>query len=123
LFKPWNSDLTINRGDSAGLSFTHKFIKGGENEINDIRCGQACVTVDDFLGGYQVTRHLLDLGHQNVAVFAEKTRSSKERIRGFKKAVEEAGIRFQDRMVFFCDTSVDGGKFRRSTKSLPTPPR
>lgn len=69
-----------------------------------------CVTVDDFLGGYQVTRHLLDLGHQNVAVFAEKTRSSKERIRGFKQAVEEAGIRFQDRMVIFCDTSVDGGK-------------
>jgi LacI family transcriptional regulator len=30
------------------------------------------VSVDDFLGGYEVTKHLLSLGHQQIAILAEK---------------------------------------------------
>lgn len=68
------------------------------------------VSVDDFLGGYQVTKHLLSLGHRQIAIFAEKTRSSKERIRGYRNALEDAGLEFSESFVFVCDSTVKSGK-------------
>lgn len=68
------------------------------------------VSVDDFLGGYQVTKHLLSLGHRQIAVFAEKTRSSIERIRGYRYALEDVGLEFNESFVFVCDSTVKSGK-------------
>jgi DNA-binding LacI/PurR family transcriptional regulator len=68
------------------------------------------VSVDDFSSGYQVTKHLLSLGHHQIAIFAEKTRSSKERIRGYRKALEDVGLEFNESFVFVCDSTVKSGK-------------
>ncbi len=68
------------------------------------------VSVDDFLSGYQVTNHLLSIGHEKIAVFAEKTRSSKERIRGYRKALQDAGLEFNESLVLVSDSTVKSGK-------------
>jgi LacI family transcriptional regulator len=61
------------------------------------------VKVDDFLGGYQAATHLIGLGHRHIAVITEdlNLNSSKERVRGYRYALEEAGIGTQ-----FCVESV-----------------
>ena len=49
---------------------------------------------DDVLGGYLGTRHLLDLGHRRIAMIAgpNYASSSRGRVAGYRKALEEAGV-------------------------------
>lgn len=52
-----------------------------------------CVTSDNLQGGYIAIKHLIDLGHKNIAVITElEATSLLERIEGYRKALKEAGI-------------------------------
>lgn len=53
------------------------------------------VIVDNFKGGYEATKHLIDLGHTRIAHIggSEAFLSSRDRERGFRFAMEEAGLR------------------------------
>jgi LacI family transcriptional regulator len=55
--------------------------------------GDAAAT-DNFAGGYQATRHLIDLGHKRIAILAGRTELSTHsgRLGGFRKAMQEAQI-------------------------------
>ncbi|WP_026575828.1 LacI family DNA-binding transcriptional regulator [Bacillus sp. UNC438CL73TsuS30] len=64
------------------------------------------VTVDDFLGGYQVTDYLLSLGHRKIGVIAEGDRSSKERIKGYRQALIDAGLKPDEDLIVVCDEST-----------------
>ncbi|HWO97081.1 MAG TPA: LacI family DNA-binding transcriptional regulator [Bacillus sp. (in: firmicutes)] len=61
------------------------------------------ITVDDYLGGYQVTEHLLSLGHRKIGVIGEEAISCTERIRGYQQALEDKGIEFDESLVLMCD--------------------
>lgn len=52
------------------------------------------IVVDNFKGGYDVTRHLLELGHLKFGCIGgpEEFLSAKHRIDGFKAALAEVGI-------------------------------
>lgn len=52
------------------------------------------VVVDNFKGGYEATRHLIDLGHRQIAHIRgpDPFLSSRERERGYLEAMEEAGL-------------------------------
>lgn len=52
------------------------------------------VIVDNFKGGYEAAKHLIDLGHTRIAHIAgpEVFLSSVERERGFRTALQEAGL-------------------------------
>jgi len=52
------------------------------------------VLVDNFKGGYEATKHLIDLGHTRIAHIRgmEPFLSSAERERGFLLAMKEAGL-------------------------------
>jgi DNA-binding LacI/PurR family transcriptional regulator len=56
------------------------------------------VVVDDVTGGYLATRHLLDLGHRQIAFLGDaypnpfNFTSSHHRYAGYRKALDEAGI-------------------------------
>ncbi|RXZ80512.1 GntR family transcriptional regulator [Paenibacillaceae bacterium] len=54
-----------------------------------------CVCSDHFGGAYQATRHLIELGHQNIGFLsfsAPATASKEERISGYEKALAEARL-------------------------------
>ncbi len=61
------------------------------------------IRIDDELGGYLGTKHLLDLGHRNIC-FVPNGRVDYavdgQRFLGFKRALNEAGVTFKDEMVF-----------------------
>lgn len=52
------------------------------------------IIVDNFRGGYEATRHLIELGHTEIAHIAgpEQFLSSRERERGYETALAEAGL-------------------------------
>ena len=59
------------------------------------------VVVDDFEAGYKTTKHFFNIGCKNVAFVSPIGNSSvgKLRLAGYKKALQEAGREFDERLV------------------------
>ena len=53
-----------------------------------------CVLGDNFMAGYKITRHMLELGHQKIAILRGPTKYSSlvDRFRGCLAALAEAGL-------------------------------
>lgn len=66
------------------------------------------VRFDNVEGGYIATKHLIDAGHSRIAILANpKANTGLERVRGYKKALAEAGISFSDELVIASDYYID----------------
>ena len=65
---------------------------------DEVECDK--VIVDDFEAGYKTTKHLLNVGCKNVAIVSTIFNSSvgKLRIKGYKKALSEANIDYDERL-------------------------
>ena len=63
-----------------------------ENHIDEQRL--PCILGDNFMAGYQITRHLLNLGHRRIALLKGPTKYSSlvDRRRGCMAALAEAGL-------------------------------
>ena len=68
------------------------------------------VALDDFMGGYQAATYLIELGHENIGVIARDVWSNRERIRGFKQALEENELEFSTDFEFVRNSSMEAGK-------------
>ncbi|USG67809.1 LacI family transcriptional regulator [Brevibacillus ruminantium] len=68
------------------------------------------VTVDDFIGGYNATQHLLDLGHQQIGAIQLDLEVGRERARGYRLALQENGLEYDEKYVLFGPSSVECGK-------------
>jgi DNA-binding LacI/PurR family transcriptional regulator len=72
------------------------------------------VTGDDYLGGYIATEHLLSLGHRRIGIIAEEaTVSGTERTKGYKKALENAGIEVNENLVITTnEATIEGAEMQ-----------
>jgi LacI family transcriptional regulator len=72
----------------------------------------SAILVDDILGGYLATQHLLQLGHTKVGFIAGPTTSYSgvKRLQGYEQALTEAGIERRDDWVRYCTPTVTGGE-------------
>lgn len=77
------------------------------------------VVSDDWDGGAAAAAHLLQLGHRRMAILSENVMisSNRERIRGFKQTLEEAGAWLSDDDVKTCNYRMEDGK-RRAAELL-----
>mgnify|MGYP002236166698 CR=1 FL=1 len=59
--------------------------------------------MDDFKGGYLITKYLLSLGHRKIlGMFKADDRQGIERHRGYAKALQEYGVFYDpDRIIWF----------------------
>lgn len=75
------------------------FIQGVYSQMKD----KPYILMDDCMGGYLVTKYLLDLGHKNlVGIFKADDFQGKERHKGYVKALQEAGQTYDpDRVIWF----------------------
>ena len=66
---------------------------------------------DDFQGGYFAVRHLVDLGHRDIAIITgpEFTSSAHDRVAGAKQALEEAGISIDASKIIFASYGIEAG--------------
>ncbi len=66
------------------------------------------VTTDNEHGGYSVTKHLLGLGHEKIAVILEPFCSTiEERLMGYKIALAENGISFDKDLIYWSEKRLD----------------
>lgn len=70
-----------------------------------------CICLDNVLGGYLATKHLLDLGHVNIAYITGSMfkADAQDRLLGYKKALEEANIPFDNGLYYEGDFRIKTG--------------
>ncbi|RIH86740.1 Catabolite control protein A [Meiothermus luteus] len=63
--------------------------------------GLRCLGIDNAQGAYEGTRHLIELGHRRIAHIAgpQSHPDAIERLRGYRKALEGAGLPFDPALV------------------------
>lgn len=66
---------------------------------------------DDEAGGYLATRHLIDLGHTEIAVITGPwfTSSARDRLAGAQRALAEAGLTIDDGRIISRGYGIDDG--------------
>jgi len=66
---------------------------------------------DDEAGGYLALRHLIDLGHRDIALVTGPrfTSSANDRIRGARRALAEAGMTLDEDRIFYAGYGIDQG--------------
>ncbi len=74
--------------------------------------GFANVETDDIAASYAVTKHLIDLGHQRIAYFTGPpvSPSAQERYEGYRRALREAGLELDDKLVFNAGSTIEEGE-------------
>ncbi|MCY8981222.1 LacI family DNA-binding transcriptional regulator [Bacillus halotolerans] len=81
------------------------------------------VTVDNFLGGYELASHFIELGHSRIAVIAEDNSSSRERIRGYKQALQDSGLDVPDDLIALSESTAESAQcVSASLLHSPNPP-
>jgi LacI family transcriptional regulator len=75
-------------------------------------CSQfVSVATDDILASYAVTKHLLQLGHKRIAFLSGPlaTPWHQERFEGYRRALREAGLDVDDKLVFPAGRAIEDG--------------
>ena len=69
------------------------------------------VSPDDLLAGYNITKHLLGLGHKRIAFLTGRLVApwAQERLEGYRRALREAGLDVDERLVFTAGSTIEDG--------------
>jgi len=77
-------------------------------------CSQfVSVETDDLAASQAMTRHLIELGHRRIAFFTGRSGApwSAERIEGYRRALHQASIEWDDKLIFPAGATIEeGGK-------------
>jgi DNA-binding LacI/PurR family transcriptional regulator len=70
------------------------------------------VETDDLNASYQVTQHLLELGHKKIAFLSGAVVApwAQERLEGYRRALREAAIEPEDRLIFAAGNTLEEGE-------------
>ena len=83
------------------------------------------IVVDDFMGGFRVTQHLIDQGYKRIGHMAgpQNLTTYRERKSGYMEALSQNGLSFDETLVVTNKlTSEDGTAAIQHLMSLPKPP-
>ena len=72
---------------------------------------ERCIYLENELGGYMATRHLISQGHRNIAYISgpAKKHDAIERLVGHKRALSEVNVDFDPALCFEGDYREEGG--------------
>ncbi len=72
------------------------------------------LTVDDASGAYRAVQHMTSHGHRRIAHFTGDMAlaGSLQRLAGYRRALEDAGISYDEALVFPGDFNADSGRSR-----------
>ncbi len=73
--------------------------------------GILCVTINNERAGYDATSYLIGKGRKRIGLITTKIRSqsSVDRENGYRRALEEAKIPYDERLVYYGDYSAETG--------------
>jgi DNA-binding LacI/PurR family transcriptional regulator len=69
------------------------------------------IEIEDLIASYNATQHLLKLGHKRIAYFTGPPTApwAHERFDGYRRALREAGLDVDDRLVFQAGSTIEDG--------------
>ncbi len=69
------------------------------------------IEVEEIVASFNVTRHLIELGHKKIAYFAGPPAApwAHERFEGYRRAHHEAGLQVDDKLVFAAGVTLEDG--------------
>jgi len=69
------------------------------------------VEIEEQLGSYNITKHLIGLGHKKIAYFTGPVAApwAHERFEGYRRALREAGLQPDDKFVFQSGNTIEDG--------------
>ena len=69
------------------------------------------IEVEEAAASFNVTKHLLDLGHRRIAYFTGPPAApwSHERFDGYRRAHREAGLEVDDKLIFAAGSTLEDG--------------
>jgi LacI family transcriptional regulator len=65
------------------------------------------VIEDDFGGAHTATIHMLDHRHRRIAFIGDAITTTKRRLKGYTRALADAGVSFDPDLVYLGDTDAD----------------
>ena len=70
------------------------------------------VETDDVSASYMAAKHLIGLGHRRIAFFTgpPAAPSSQERLEGYRRALREEDIPWDDRLIFTAGSTIEEGE-------------
>tara|TARA_Y100001934_G_scaffold90029_1_gene111485 strand:+ start:6697 stop:7662 length:966 start_codon:yes stop_codon:yes gene_type:complete len=73
--------------------------------------GFPAVEVDDEAASKALTQHLIQHGHKKIAFFAgpQVSPPALERLEGYRRALREAGLQLDDKLVYNAGSTIDEG--------------
>lgn len=101
---------------SMRIDHIHSFVQAGIPAVVFYRDNPGLdidtFRIDNFQAGYVATRYLIELGHREIACIqpASAKTPSGQRVEGFKKAMQESGLVWEDALMPRGDNRVGGGK-------------
>jgi LacI family transcriptional regulator len=87
--------------------------------------GLPSITSDNFQGGYDAVTYMISMGHKKIACIQgiPKSQPSLERVRGYKEALQNGNILFENSMIVGDNFSTDNGyRQTRILFSMEDPP-
>jgi len=84
------------------------------------------VVVDNFLGAYKAVQHIVENGHKRIAIIQglPDTYTNTERLKGYRKALRDNGIRIDEKLIVGNDFRKENGyietKFLLNIENPPT---
>lgn len=120
-----NVDGVILSSSMTETSFHHKILKSKNIPLVLLdRCVDgsdydACVFLDNVKGAYLAVNYLIDNGHKNIA-FISGTKTaiiSLNRLKGYKKALEDRNIKVNEDIIVDGDWQIDSG-YKRTMELL-----
>jgi len=69
------------------------------------------IEIEEAVASFNVTRHLLELGHKKIAYFTGPPAApwAHERFEGYRRAHREAGLEVDDKLVFAAGSTLEDG--------------
>lgn len=79
--------------------------------VNNNYTNGVLVVNDNFSGGYDATKHLIDLGHKKIGALKglPQDKSCYDRFLGFKTALDEHGIEYYDKFIRSTNWEAESG--------------
>jgi LacI family transcriptional regulator len=73
---------------------------------------QRCIALDDHAGGFQATRHLIQSGHQRIAIICSNHTISDatDRLQGYLDALKEHHLPVDERLIAYGEPDEIGGE-------------
>jgi len=93
-----------------------------DRRVPTVRADVVCC--DSELGAYELARHLLDLGHERIAVLGgpAEVPSAMDRVAGYRRAMTEAGLGRSVTAVYYSPFTIEGG-YEAARQALAVSPR